>query len=444
MGKRRAVALCAAALVPVALVVATAPSAASDEPGLGRAVLGPDDGWAAADGGTTGGSAATEENVYHVRTWQGLRDALGGDDARGDETPRIVYVHGMLDADTAAGGRRLTCDDYADPAYDFDAYLETYDPEGEWGNREPEGPLEEARERSHENQAEQVRQHVGSNVTIVGVGERSGITHGSLIVRDSDNVIIRNLHLSNAYDCFPAWEPGDSGGTWNSEFDNLWIASSAHVWADHNTFDDGDAPPESLPEYFGAKYEVHDGLLDITNGSDLVTLSYNVLRQHDKMMLFGSTDDPELDRGKLRITMHHNLIADSGQRTPRVRFGKVHVYNNYYVEPDAEGFHYHWGVGVESRIYAEDNYFSLPDGIAPADIVQEWRGTAIEAHRTWVNGRTPAHRVDVVAAYNAVNDPDLVADVGWRPHLVAERHPGASVPAVVTAHAGAGNVKDES
>ena len=32
----------------------------------------------------------------------------------------------------------------------------------------------------------------------------------------------------------------------------------------------------------------------------------------------------------LRVTLHHNLFESIGQRTPRVRFGKVHVYNNLY------------------------------------------------------------------------------------------------------------------
>lgn len=435
---RRAIAAtAAAALVPLALVVTAGPASGGDD--HGRAVLAPNDGWASADGGTTGGAAADDEHVYRVSTWQEFRDALGGDDARGDTTPRIVYVEGMLDANTTADGERLDCADYADPEYDFDAYLETYDPDGEWGNRDPEGPLEEARERSHDNQDAQVRQYVGSNVTIIGVGENAGITHGSLTVRDSDNVIIRNLHLSNAYDCFPAWDPNDSGGNWNSEFDNLWIATSTHVWVDHNTFDDGDAPPQSLPTYYGQKYEVHDGLLDITNGADLVTSSYNVFREHDKMMLFGSTDNPRLDRGKLRITMHHNLIEDSGQRTPRVRFGEVDVYNNYYVEPDRDGFQYHWGVGVESQIYAENNYFSLADGIEPAEIIHEWRGSQLTDIGTLVNGRGAAHRVDVVAEYNAVNDPDL-SDVEWQPTLRTTVHPTQAVPGIVTDKAGAGQL----
>ena len=31
----------------------------------------------------------------------------------------------------------------------------------------------------------------------------------------------------------------------------------------------------TLPTFFGAKYQIHDGLVDITNASDRVTVSWN-------------------------------------------------------------------------------------------------------------------------------------------------------------------------
>ena len=82
--------------------------------------------------------------------------------------------------------------------------------------------------------------------------------------------------------------------------------------------------------YFGRIYQVHDGLVDVTNESDLVTISWNRFSDHDKTMLVGSSDGATADRGKLRITLHHNLFEDLGQRVPRVRYGQVHVYNNHY------------------------------------------------------------------------------------------------------------------
>ena len=68
---------------------------------------------------------------------------------------------------------------------------------------------------------------------------------------------------------------------------------------------------------------MHDGLSDITKGSDYVTVSDNVYREHDKSILIGSTNNggdpstnPAADLGRLRVTLHHDLFANLGQRVP--------------------------------------------------------------------------------------------------------------------------------
>jgi pectate lyase len=59
-----------------------------------------------------------------------------------------------------------------------------------------------------------------------------------LLLENVHNVIVRHLHLSDPYDHFPAWDPNDNGhGEWNSEYDNLSLRNSHHVWVDHCTFD---------------------------------------------------------------------------------------------------------------------------------------------------------------------------------------------------------------
>jgi pectate lyase len=420
--------------------------AATGEPSYGRQVLGATNGWAAAGGGTTGGAAADAAHTYVVRTWDEFRAALGGTAARGDTTPRLVYVAGTLDANTRPGGDSIGCDDYADPEFSLDAYLETYDPRV-WGrDAEPSGPLEDARVRSAANQTAQVRQFVGSNVTIAGLGRHARIVGANLVARDSRNVIVRNVRLSDAYDCFPQWDPTDGEtGSWNSEYDNLWLYGSRNVWVDHVTFDDGEHPPAELETLLGAKFEVHDGLLDITNASDLVTVSYNRFGVHDKVMLIGSSDSRVTDRGLLRVTVHHNLFLDPGQRVPRVRFGDVHVYDNHYVYTGAftgAGEPYAWGVGVESEIVAEQNVFTLARGQNPADLVRNWGGTAIQATGTLVGrGRAAPVPLDLVALHNAAHDPDLAPVVSWTPTLHDPIDPAIAVPAIVAAQAGAGRLR---
>ncbi|GAB7190943.1 pectate lyase [Kineococcus sp. NUM-3379] len=408
---------------------------------LGRQVLGASDGWAAAGTGTTGGSAAAPTHDVTVRTWAELRAALGGAAAAGSTTPRIVRVAGHIDAHTAPDGRALDCDDYADPAYSHAAYRAAYDP-ATWGKADPSGPLEEARARSQARQQAQIRQNIGSNVTLVGVGKDARITGANLVVSGADNVIVRNLRLSDAYDCFPAWDPTDgSTGAWNAEYDNLWITGSTHVWVDHNTFDDGEHPPASLPTVFGVKFETQDGLLDVTNGADLVTASWNVFREHDKTLIIGNSDSRTTDRGKLRTTLHHNLFEGTGQRTPRVRFGQVHVYNNAYVNDDPSLFVYNLGVGRESQIVAENNAFVLAEGIDPAQVLRRFGGTQLSETGSVVVRDRGTERVDLAGLYNAANDPDLVDAPTWTPqHVEGRIDPATSVLGTVSARAGAGRL----
>lgn len=415
---------------------------ADDHPGRGhdhpharsvaRQVLPPGDGWASAGTGTTGGAAAPRSAVVTVRTRDQLARAVAGDE------PKIVVVAGRVDANTDDRGRRLRCEDYARDGYSLPSYLQTYAPEV-WGTAsEPSGPVEDARRASQQAQAERVTIRIGSNTTLVG---RRGaeITGANLRVDQSANVIIRGLTVTDAFDCFPAWDPTDGEtGNWNSEYDTLSLTGARNVWVDHNEFSDGDNPDADQPTYFGRPYQVHDGLVDITNASDLVTVSYNRLHDHDKTMLIGSSDSRTTDRGALRVTVHHNEFRNLGQRVPRVRFGEVDVYNNHYVQRRSStvGYVYSWGIGVESHLVAERNAFTLPRDLGPERIISVFKGTSLTENGNRVNGRP----VDILAAYNARSEPDLAEVPAWAPLLRRTVHPAVAVPRVVSAQAGPGGL----
>ncbi|MDY7088997.1 MAG: pectate lyase [Actinomycetota bacterium] len=405
---------------------------------LARQGIAPDDGWAAFGAGTTGGSAADDTHVSVVRTRAELIDALGGDAPTNGQnaTPKIVLVSGRIDLRRDDSGRVLSCADLADQDYSLDAFLAAYDP-AVWGTTaKPSGPLEDARVRSAKRQSDHIRVNVGSNTTIIGVnGGR--LEHGSLVLTNVSNVIVRNLEVTDAADCFPAWDPADgSTGNWNSLYDLVSLSGATNVWLDHNTFSDGNNHDRDQPLYFGRPYQVHDGATDFIRGSDLITVSWNDYYDHDKTMLIGSTDTPGADVGKLRVTVHHNRFGNVVQRAPRVRFGQVDVFNNLY-RATGEDYLYSLGVGVESSIYAENNYFRLAADVPPSDVIAYWRGTRITAVGTLVqNSHRPAVPVDLVAAYNAVHDPDLTPDVGWTPTLRTRLDPTAAVPALVNAGAG--------
>ncbi|MBT2442476.1 pectate lyase [Streptomyces sp. ISL-36] len=381
--------------------------------GIERDTLPAGDGWAAADGGTTGGAGADEAHVFTVHDRAGLVRALDG----GSDTPKIIRIAGTIDANTDDRGRHLDCAAYATDGYDLRKYLAAYDPRT-WGAAKPSGPQEEARQASARRQAERVELTVGSRTTLVGVGSGAVLKGASLKVENADNVIIRNLEFRDAYDCFPVWQPNNGGlGDWKSAYDNLWLRGATHVWIDHITASDAGHPDAQEPTYFGRNYLRHDGLLDITNGSDLITVEWSRFADHDKAMLIGNSDTATGDRGKLRVTLHHNEFTSVVQRAPRVRFGQVHVYNNRYVVPaDAHDHRYFLGISTESRVRAENNAFTTPGHIEAADLVKSWNGSALHATGTLFNG-FPVDLVALNNSYNSGSERDLTPDVGWTPTL---------------------------
>jgi len=414
---------------------------------LGREVLEANDGWASLTTGTTGGSNASANQVYVVHNRRELVAALNNGVYPPSNTPsnvpKIIYVDGTIDANVDDTNQPLQCSDYERNGYTLEAYLAAYDP-AVWGIRLPSGPLEAARVASAAAQQARVRIRVGSNTTIVGVGKNAVIRGAWFDIRGTagvvgsrTNIIIRNITFEDTFDCFPQWDPTDGSlGNWNSAYDSISLRDSDHVWIDHNTFLDKETIDSSLPIYFGRLFQVHDGEVDITNASDLVTVSYNRFLDHDKVMLIGSSDSMTTDRNKLRVTLHHNLFEGVGQRGPRVRFGKVHVYNNYYKPKNFETYQYSLGVGRESAIYAQNNFFRTDEEIPPARFISRLSGTAIYLEGSQVNAASANHEVDVLAAYNEANNPDLSSNVGWVPTLFIEIEPAFKVPSAVQSRSG--------
>jgi pectate lyase len=433
----------------VAAVVIMSMAAVAAERDLGRETLAPNDGWAAFGAGTSGGSLAAPEQVYTVHTRAELIAALNNgvpattSASNPSNVPKIIYVDGTLDFNVDDNDEPLSCADYYRNGYTLEGFLATYDP-AVWGRVAPTGPLQTARLASQAAQQARVRMRIGSNTTIVGIGKQAILRGAWLDIRGTagvansrTNIIIRNLTIEDTYDCFPQWAPTDGAlGSWNSLYDAISLRDSNNVWIDHDTFRDKVTADEDQPHYFGVLFQIHDGLLDITNASDLVTVSWNRFLRHDKVSLLGSSDGATADRGKLRVTLHHNLYDGVIQRAPRVRFGQVHVYNNYYKIERLPGYVYSWGVGIESAIYAENNFFKTDKAVTPDQFIGRFNGTAIFESGTQVNGTPEKNLVDVVAAWNAVNDPDLSTTVGWAPSLFTPIQATRRVPAAVQSDAG--------
>ncbi|MFJ5179481.1 polysaccharide lyase family 1 protein [Streptomyces griseoviridis] len=399
-----------------------------------RQVLAAGDGWGSYSTGTTGGAAADAAHVRTVTTWDGFKAAL----AAGGDAPRIIKVRGTIDADGPS------CDSFAADGWDFDSYLATYDPEV-WGrtsnlDAEPADSPEGLRRASAARQDAYIKAFVPANTTIIGVGPDAGFKGASLQIKGVDNVIVRNLTFESPLDCFPQWDPTDTAdGNWNSEYDSAVLYGATHVWMDHNTFTDGDHPDSTLPHYYGRIFEQHDGELDIVKGSDHVTASWNVFADHDKTILIGNSDSAStaaVDRGHLKVTLHHNLFSNLVERAPRVRFGQVDSYNNHFVAE--EGFGYSYGIGLESQLVAQHNAFTLADGVKSGSILKKWSESSLTADDNWVNGV----RTDLIAVHNAqIPAETLTAGAGWTPVLRTHVDRPQAVPHLVDRGAGAGRLR---
>ncbi|MFD3653770.1 polysaccharide lyase family 1 protein [Streptomyces sp. NPDC058620] len=403
--------------------------AAGHRPDPARQTLAAQDGWASEGTGTTGGSAADAAHVFTVTTWAEFRAALVA--AAG--APSIIKVKGVIDA-TSEG-----CASFEAPGYDFDQYLADYDP-AVWGLDTPlTGEQEALRAASADNQKLGIMAYVPANTTIVGVGRDAGIRGGSLQIKGVENVILRNLTIEAPLDCFPAWDPTDGPtGAWNSEYDAVVVHGSKHVWVDHNTLTDGRYPDSTLPSYFGEIYQQHDGLLDIVRGADLVTASWNVLTDHDKTLMIGNSDSAGADdRGKLRVTLHHNHFDGVVERAPRVRFGKVDAYNNHFTVTAGQKYGYSFGIGIESQLVAEKNSFSLPSSVQAGAVLKKWKEAPLTASGNYVNGAA----TDLIAVHNAQYPAEqLASGAGWTPELRTKVNDPRALPGLVARKAGAGKI----
>ncbi|MFI9580703.1 polysaccharide lyase family 1 protein [Streptomyces sp. NPDC052236] len=434
--RRRTVLISAATVAAAGLGAGLLAMNASAAVDLSHQVLPAKDGWAADGSGTTGGSKADSAHVFTVSTRAALMKALGADT---DSTPKIIQISGTIDANTNDAGKKVTCADYAaGTGYSLSAYLKAYDP-ATWGKKLPSGTQEQARDAAKAKQQKNIQFRVGSNTTIVGVpGSNAGIIGGNLLVQDVNNVIIRNLNLSATEDCFPQWDPTDgSTGNWNSAYDSVGLRGATHVWADHNTFSDAPAFDSGGKTYFGRPYQVHDGALDITKGSDLVTVERNLFSSHDKTMLIGASDTDTDSVGKLRVSIHHNVWKGITQRVPLARIGQVHIYNNYFDTTPLNGYAAKYTIDsrAKAQVVAEHNYWKLSSDRKVAQLLSGDGTGSVAGAGNVVNGTA----TDLVAAYNAANSKKMKTTVNWTPvNTAGLQTSAAKLPTELASSTGAG------
>lgn len=342
----------------------------------------PSDGWAAQDGGTRGGALASPAHVYTVRDRAQLLAALAA-----PAPARIVRLAASIDM---SEGRA-------------------------YGNSE--------------DQARRGTVRIPSNTTLIGVAPGAGFINGSLSVSKVSQVVIRNLALRNPCDVAPRWDPQDGPkGNWNSLFDAVTVSNAHHVWIDHNSFTDAPDTDDRHPVQNGKLKQCHDGALDINQGSDFVSVTYNRFTQHEKNLLIGSSDRAAGDQGRLRVTLKGNLFEHVAERAPRVRYGQVHLLNNHYVGDRKHPVYNHgYSVGVahSSRIVSDANAVDVAGAESCAQVVRD-------------PGASPGIFTDSGSLLNgaALRDCPHGGDVGWRVPYGFSALPAAEVAKHVRDNAG--------
>jgi pectate lyase len=170
-----------------------------------------------------------------------------------------------------------------------------------------------------------------SNVTIIGVGGGAVFDQLGIHVRDASNIIIQNVTIRNVK---KSGSPTSNGG------DAIGMESTVrNVWVDHVTL-----------EASGGESEGFDGLFDLKDNVQYVTLSYSILRNSGRGGLVGSS---ESDRSNGFLSYHHNLYENIDSRTPLLRGGIAHIYNNSYVSLHESGINSRAG----ARAKVDNNYF---------------------------------------------------------------------------------------
>ena len=250
---------------------------------------------------------------------------------------------------------------------------------------------------------------------------------GIFCVRAS-NIIIRNINFQ---------QPKADNGA-----DAVSMQNCDGVWVDHCTF-------TSLNQ--NKDYE--DGSCDITHQSRNVTVSWCRFIKTQKSCLVGHSNSASADAA-ITATFHHNWFDGSSSRHPRVRFGRAHVYNNFFDGCTTYGV----GSAYGAKVLVEYNYF---DGVQlPTDICTYPAKETKEGYASNLQGSVAGYLYATEDVY--VNRPEKARDpypltnvqytkyngstitpltyADFKPAYTYVVTPAAQVPEVVMAGAGYGKL----
>ncbi|QQS35300.1 MAG: carbohydrate-binding protein [Ignavibacteriales bacterium] len=229
------------------------------------------------------------------------------------------------------------------------------------------------------------------DISVIGVGNDASFSGVGLKISRSSNIIVRNIFFVNAPDDGISIQADDTESTGH------------HIWIDHCSFTNN-----------------YDAAIDVTHTASYVTVSWNHIYNNNRASLMGHSDSQTSDSA-MKVTYHHNFFDQTIQRHPRIRFGKAHVYNNYYLSATNTIYGVSSNLGAQAMV--EGNYFvnnPIPtetsrDGSPP--------GYVVERDNIFINCGTPG-------TGGTVFEPS-----GYYPYSL---DPAANVPALLTSYSGSG------
>ena len=176
---------------------------------------------------------------------------------------------------------------------------------------------------------------VGSNKTLLGVGDAAFFNRIGLVIQTQSNIIIRNIKFTmknvpvvkSGENKVLAWRNGAEVILGDPDCISIQadITSASkdyghHYWIDHCEFFNEN----------GVNKDRYDGLLDMKNNVQYTTISWCKFHEHSKACLSGKGNSDKYPR---TVTMHHNYFYNiQGSRLPLQRGGTYHYYNNYQEE----------------------------------------------------------------------------------------------------------------
>ena len=265
---------------------------------------------------------------------------------------RTVVVQGTITGDDPTPPWDGICDAYSEqalPGYNHTEFILSTDPwyvgnvsevaaaNGQIDGRDAKQYLAELQklgnetkpfQKAHILQMKKVRIKVShGDLTLVGAGDDARLVGVDVLLSQINNVVVRNIWFTPPWDCYTELEEPPSA--FNANYGALSVETVTDLWVDGCTFATSThviTPQKLLPDLWPDGF---DGIADMTNKPDRITFSHNIVAYHHKALLWGAADN-KLDDVVTHITAYGNHFKNVASRSPLMRSGVFHLFNNLY------------------------------------------------------------------------------------------------------------------